>query len=355
MLGAIRQSEAADRITTLFARTSLRECLVVDDDRRVVARIDHVEWRDFCRDNFEGERSIASLIPVLDAAREGGAPLSTSDRFRAIEPSLSDGMLADLAIEPVRRTPPPPAAVGLVMAGGLGSRLGALTLDTPKPMIEVAGRPVSEHLVRNLADNGVSDIFMSVRYLAERVMDHYGAGDAHDARIRYLEEQRPLGTAGCLSLLPELDRPLVVVNGDVVTDLQFGRLLDYHEATGNDVTMSVRPHRVRVPFGVVQHSGGRITGIQEKPTLTYLVNAAIYVLSPEVVASVPTGRRVDMPAVVDAAIRRGMRVGTFALTETWIDIGSLDDLHHARTTYDPTLRPAMTRTAETADAIRVAA
>jgi NDP-sugar pyrophosphorylase family protein len=216
------------------------------------------------------------------------------------------------------------------MAGGFGRRLGDLTKTTPKPMLPLAGKPICEHLVENLVDNNISDLFFSVYHLKDTIKDYFGNGAAHGANISYLEETRPLGTAGCLSLLPELAKPLLVVNGDVVTNVQLGRLVEYHVAADLDVTMSVKQHAVQIPYGVVDHVDGEVVLIREKPKIPMMINVAIYVLSPRVLRHIPANCQMDMPALVQAIIPHGYKVGIFPLVEYWIDVGTVPELERAR-------------------------
>jgi NDP-sugar pyrophosphorylase family protein len=198
-------------------------------------------------------------------------------------------------------------------------------------MLHVGGRPIAERLLENLLESGITDVFMSLHYLPHVVRSHFAGGESFGARVNYLEEATPLGTAGCLSLLPrDIDRPVIMVNGDVVTDARLGRVLDFHTAADHDVTVCVRPYVVPIPFGVVDQCNGVVTGIREKPQLVYSVNVAIYVLSPRVLAKVPANARLDMPTFIESLIRDGDRVGAFPLVENWIDVGTPAELERAR-------------------------
>ncbi len=167
----------------------------------------------------------------------------------------------------------------LIMAGGLGERLGALTRDRPKPMLDVGGRPLLETIVRNVVQQGFRNIFISVNYKAEMIENHFGDGSALGASIQYVRETERLGTAGALGLLPQpSDLPVVVTNGDILTTINYGALLDFHNGTPAEATMAVREHKVHVPYGVVTDSEGYLQAIREKPTESWFVSAGIYVI-----------------------------------------------------------------------------
>jgi dTDP-glucose pyrophosphorylase len=219
----------------------------------------------------------------------------------------------------------------VIMAGGRGTRLYPLTETIPKPMLTVAGRPILERLVMHLVGYGIREIFLSIHYLGEIVEKHFGDGSAFGCRIRYLREEQPLGTGGALSLLPEPPRhPIVVMNGDLVTQVNVDRMLDHHRAAGRAMTVAARPYRVEIPFGVLDVEDSRVVGLHEKPSHHMLVNAGIYVISPEVVARVPPKTAVPMTALVEQCLESGLLVGTEFIEDEWIDVGRHDELKKAR-------------------------
>jgi dTDP-glucose pyrophosphorylase len=219
----------------------------------------------------------------------------------------------------------------VVMAGGKGSRLWPMTEDIPKPMLRVAGRPILERVVLHLAGFGIRRLFLSVNYLADVIADHFGDGSRFGCQIEYLREEQPLGTGGSLSLLPEPpSHPLIVMNGDLVTEADIGAMLDFHARAGQRATVGVRRYSHTVPFGCVEVDGDRIVQMEEKPSLVRLVNAGIYVIDPDLVARVPIRQEYPMPRLVDDCIARGERVAAFEIEADWIDIGQRDQLKRAR-------------------------
>lgn len=219
----------------------------------------------------------------------------------------------------------------VVMAGGKGTRLGALTANTPKPMLRVAGRPILERIVLHLLGHGIKDIFLAVNYLSHMVEEHFGNGERFGCRIRYLKESRPLGTGGALSLLPEAPtHPMLVMNGDLVTQANLGAMIDAHRDSGAEATVGLRRYFHHVPFGCAELDNGRVVRLQEKPTLTRLVNAGIYVLNPKVVARVPRDTELGIPSLLEGCLAKDETVNGFEIEEDWIDVGQRDQLNEAR-------------------------
>jgi len=217
-----------------------------------------------------------------------------------------------------------------VMAGGRGTRLGSITENLPKPMIRVAGRPILERLILHLVGFGVRRVFLSVNYLAQTIIDHFGDGTRFGCRIDYLRESEPLGTGGALSLLPEVPKhSLLVLNGDLVTQANFGEMLDFHDQGRHAATMAVRQYSHQVPFGCVEVEGDRILRLEEKPLVVRVVNAGIYVLTPPVVARVPKGPCL-ITSLFEESLEKGESIGAFEIHEDWLDIGHRDQLRQAQ-------------------------
>ncbi|HKW84804.1 MAG TPA: nucleotidyltransferase family protein [Burkholderiaceae bacterium] len=219
-----------------------------------------------------------------------------------------------------------------LMAGGFGTRLQPLTDNCPKPMLRVGDKPILELIVENFVNAGFHRFFISTHYMAETIQKHFGDGSRWGANIRYVHEEEPLGTAGALGLLPhdEIDQPLFMMNGDLLTNLNFDSLLKYHNEHSSLATMCVREHEYRVPYGVIESDGQRVRSMVEKPVHRFFVNAGIYVVSPELVRSVERGTRIDMPSLLERQMSLGREVHVFPLHEYWLDIGRMEDFQRAQ-------------------------
>lgn len=218
----------------------------------------------------------------------------------------------------------------VVMAGGPGQRLGELTAKTPKPMLRVGSRPILETIIRNFISEGFRRFKFAVHYRADQIEEHFGDGAKLGVEIEYLREDRRLGTAGALSLLPTIPQePILVTNADLLMKERFGRLLDLHLESGAEATMAIRTHEFRVPFGVIREQEGSITAIEEKPALSFSVNAGIYVLGRDVVSLIPKDAYVDMTTLFEMAIAKGLPVRCERIDGYWLDIGRLSDYERA--------------------------
>lgn len=222
-----------------------------------------------------------------------------------------------------------PNAVAL-MAGGQGLRLRPLTEDTPKPMLPVGGKPILEHIIDDLRREGFIKIFLAVNYLAEKIEDHFEDGSPFGVQIEYIREDQPLGTAGPLSLIgsPGLS-PMVVMNADLMVGVSFAAMVDYHVEKAAAITVGAKVVETTSPFGVLSTNGAVVTSMAEKPKRVDLVNAGVYVISPEVVASLPHGEPQDMPDLITAHVPSG-NVVAFPIHEMWADLGRVEDLRRVQ-------------------------
>jgi len=210
----------------------------------------------------------------------------------------------------------------VIMAGGLGSRLRELTHSTPKPMLPVGPRPILETIVLGCVSQGFSRIYLAVNYLGNQIEDHFGTGEKFGADIRYLREDKRLGTAGALGLLPERPTaPILVTNADVLTKQNFCTMLDAHEAGQSHITVGVREYDMQVPFGVIRERDGSIVDIEEKPIQRFTISAGINVVSPEILDLIPADTFFDMPSIFLAAIAKGKQVRAFGVDSYWLDVG----------------------------------
>lgn len=220
----------------------------------------------------------------------------------------------------------------VIMAGGRGTRLGDLTNALPKPMLRVAGRPILERLVLHLVGHGIRTIFLSVHYLANIIKSHFGDGKNFGCQIRYLEESEPLGTGGCLSLLPENPtHDVLVCNGDLVTQVNFDAMLRFHAGGGFAATVGASCYTHTIPFGVLKRNGDHLESIEEKPVLTREVNAGVYVLTPDAICEIPR-KFFPITDAISSLLERNRPVGIYSIEDEWIDVGEREQLMKARGT-----------------------
>lgn len=219
-----------------------------------------------------------------------------------------------------------------IMAGGFGTRLKPLTDKCPKPMLKVGGKPMLETLITNFKNHGFYKFYISTHYLPEVIMDYFGTGEKFEVEITYVYEETPLGTGGALSLLPNTlpNEPLIMINGDILTNVDFSKVLDFHIKQASDATMCVRDYEIKIPFGVIEGDGHEITAMVEKPTYRYFVNAGIYIISNHIINSLPKNKRIDMPTLFEIKQKEGLKTLKFPIHEYWLDVGRHDDFNKAQ-------------------------
>lgn len=222
----------------------------------------------------------------------------------------------------------------ILMVGGLGSRLGELTEKCPKPMLKVGDKPILEIILGNFKEQGFKNFFFSVNYRSEMIEEHFGDGSAFGVNIEYIRETERMGTVGSLSLFkPKNNLPVIVMNGDLLTQVSFSRLLAHHQKQSFDACMCVRQYDYQIPFGVVHVNGYVVSRVEEKPSASCLVSAGIYVLNPKLLEMIPHGAYLDMPTFFDQLISLQNKVGVFPVHEYWLDIGRKDDFYKAELEY----------------------
>ena len=227
-------------------------------------------------------------------------------------------------------TPPTRSNLMVIMAGGMGTRLRPHTENCPKPLLPVAGKPMLEHIIDRAKLEGFNHFVLAIHYLGHMIESHFGNGEGLGVQIDYLREQSPLGTAGALGLLnPIPSLPFVVTNGDVITDIRYGELLDFHARHAAAATMAVRLHEWQHPFGVVQTEGVEIVGFEEKPIARSHINAGVYALDPAALELLSVDAQCDMPALFESLKAQGKRTVAYPMHEPWLDVGRPIDLKQA--------------------------
>ncbi|WP_312627713.1 nucleotidyltransferase family protein [Scandinavium sp.] len=316
---------------------ALRTALVVDDKCRLVGVVTDGDIRRGLLNNLPLSAEVNNVMnknPITAAAnitRKELHRIMTSKGILSI-PIMQDGVvigletLSSTTIESVLENPV------FIMAGGFGTRLRPLTDTCPKPMLKVGGKPILEILLEQFLKAGFKNIYISTHYMPEQITNYFGNGSSWGANITYVHEEIPLGTGGALGLLPENtpELPLLMINGDVLTTVDFERLLDFHNKYQPKATMCVREYDYQIPYGVINGDGHRIISMQEKPIQRYFVNAGIYVVSPELFKNVPRQQKIDMPTLLEQEIAKKEDVIMFPIHEYWLDIGRMDDFNKAQ-------------------------
>ncbi|RTE86065.1 MULTISPECIES: nucleotidyltransferase family protein [Gammaproteobacteria] len=219
-----------------------------------------------------------------------------------------------------------------LMAGGFGTRLRPLTDNCPKPLLKVGEKPILEIVLESFIKAGFINFYISTHYMPEKIREYFQDGSKWRINITYVHEDEPLGTGGALGLLPDdiVDLPMILMNGDVLTNVDFEKLLEFHNSHNSCATMCVREYEYQVPFGVISGEGNQVTSMIEKPIQRHFVNAGIYVVSPKLRKSVKENQRLDMPTLLEQAIKRNDKVLMFPIHEYWLDIGRVEDYKRAQ-------------------------
>jgi dTDP-glucose pyrophosphorylase len=247
-------------------------------------------------------------LPVVDAEN------------RVMEFLLRKDLVADMRLD----------LSAVIMAGGYGKRLLPLTESVPKPMLPVGDRPLLELTIQQLRRSGIRDVNLTTHYLPECIVNHFGDGEGFGVNLNYLKEDHPMGTAGGLKQMKRPDGTFLVINGDILTGVPFHEMLVYHRKHGAMLTVGVRKYEMQVPFGVVECDDVRITKLQEKPSLSFFINAGTYLLEPSACDYIPEGRPFDMTDLMQKLLDAGRPVVGFPIMEYWLDIGKQEDYQQAQ-------------------------
>jgi dTDP-glucose pyrophosphorylase len=309
--------------------------LVVDADRRLLGTITDGDIRRALLAGIDLDGPAEPIVhrsPVTANPEVGEADvraLMTQHRIDQV-PVIADERVIDVVLLRELVTDRGENHV-VIFAGGEGQRLRPLTENVPKPMLEVGGRPLLETVLEQVRDAGFSKAFLLVNYRSEEIERHFGGGEGVGLDLRYVHEPAPLGSAGGLSLVrEELDRPFVVLNADLLTNVDVRALLNFHQSEENVITVGVKQFVLEVPYGVVELDETRVLAVREKPELRFFVNAGIYALDPEATAFLPEAEsEFHMTHLIERALVEGARVGSFPVHEYWLDIGQMSDYERA--------------------------
>lgn len=266
--------------------------------------------------------------------REMALQLMQANKLRQLPIVANDRRVVGLHLWDELMAPRHRPNVMVIMAGGQGTRLQPHTENCPKPLLPIGGKPMLEHIIERAKAEGFRHFVLAIHYLGHMIEDYFGDGHRWQVEISYLREESPLGTAGAISLLsPRPELPFLVSNGDVLTDIGYAELLDFHCQHGSTATMAVRLHEWQHPFGVVRLNGVEIVGFEEKPVARSHINAGIYVLEPSAIDALRAGEHCDMPALFSRLQEKSVRTIAYPMHEPWLDVGRSSDLEKAREDY----------------------
>ncbi|VAW63374.1 Glucosamine-1-phosphate guanylyltransferase [hydrothermal vent metagenome] len=337
----------------LFPHSTIREALgaigngavkfaiVVDADDRLIGTLTDGDVRRAILDGKTLEDEIETIYfrkPVVvgvNHVREDVIRLCASKNIYQVPVLDSEGRVVSIDLIDELLRPSVRSNKVVLMVGGLGTRLRPLTNNTPKPMLHVGGKPILHTILDNFSSYGFVNVVMCVNYKSHIIQDYFGDGSRFGVNIEYVVEENRMGTAGALSLIEraEINEPFFVMNGDLLTNVNFEHMLEYHQNNNSIATMCVREYDFQVPYGVVNINGGRISSLEEKPVHKFFVNAGIYMLEAECLDLVPENMFYDMPTLFEDLLKAGENPVSFPLREYWLDIGRIEEYEKANQEY----------------------
>lgn len=325
----------------IIDKGAMRIAIVIDEDDRLIGTLTDGDIRRGLLNNLSLDDCIESIVfktptvATLTDTKEEILQKALGKKLHQIP--IVDDENRVIGIKEIQELVKPHIKANKVvlMVGGLGTRLYPLTENTPKPMLKVGNKPILQTIIEKFAEYGFVNIVMCVNYKSHIIEDYFGDGSAFSVSIEYIHEQERMGTAGALSLLRFLpNEPFFVMNGDLLTKVNFEHLLDYHCTQNATATMCVREYDFQVPYGVVNVDGSQIISMQEKPVHKFFVNAGIYMLSPEILTMIPKNKFFDMPTLFEALIKEKKKTISFPIHEYWLDIGRMNDYERANSEYN---------------------
>ena len=336
----INQNASIKEALKVIDKGAIKVAVVLSDDGLLLGMLSDGDIRRALLKGMSLGDSIAGIInkhPVvanINDTKERILELANEKKLHQI-PIISNGKL--IGIQDIREFLAPknkPNKV-ILMVGGLGTRLRPLTNDVPKPMLDVGNKPILHTIVENFAKYGYTDIIMCVNYKSEIIKEYFGNGDKFGVKIEYVLESQRMGTAGALSLLQKRPKDdFFVMNGDLLTNVNFEYLHEYHKDSNALASICIRKYEMQVPYGVVNVRANKVTSIEEKPTQSFFVSAGIYMFSPIVLDFIPKGVFYDMPTLFSELLKHDFPIHPFPIREYWLDIGRMDEYRRANDEYE---------------------
>lgn len=339
-------SECIKKVVEIIDKSSLQVALVVSEEQKLLGTVTDGDIRRGILSGISLEKPVGSIMCTKPSTaksednREDILSLMKRKEIRQIPIVDDHGFIIGLeTLEGLVKIEPLPNHV-VLMAGGLGKRLHPLTEDCPKPLLKVGSKPILETIINSFSDHGLKHFYLTVNYQANKIKKYFGDGTSLSVKIEYIEESKRMGTAGALSLVPQdFKYPFIVMNGDILTKVNFKHLLDFHTQHQAIATMCVREYDFQVPYGVVQIENTEVKKIEEKPIHKLFVNAGIYVLDPKVLQLVPKDSYFDMPDLFKKIRNLEYLTAAFPIREYWMDIGQIDDFHQANGDFEKIFHP----------------
>ncbi len=334
----LRQTDTMENAIQVLNKESLRIVIIVDNNERLVGTVTDGDVRRGMLKNLSMDAVLSDFMftkPIVASIEDSREvilskmrdldilqiPVVDSDRRVCGLETLHHLLKKSRYDNPV-----------FLMAGGFGKRLQPLTDNIPKPLLKVGAKPILENILEQFINAGFHNFYISTHYKAEMVRDYFGDGGDWNVTIKYVHEEIPLGTAGGLGLLPNNlpNLPILMMNGDILTKVDFVELLSFHLQHGGDATMCVREYDFQVPYGVIEAEGRDVTSIVEKPIHKFFVNAGVYVLNSSIINSVDGVTYLDMPQLLESIIKNSGKVNMFPVFEYWLDIGQIEQFEQAQ-------------------------
>ncbi|WP_258190599.1 nucleotidyltransferase family protein [Photobacterium damselae] len=333
----ISKNETIEAALGKINDSSVGIVFVCDDERSLLGSVSDGDIRRALLDNFNKDIKVIDIMnkePVIsinDLDKRNALSLMNKHDISVI-PIVKNGKLCSIyTLKDLIKSKKVDNPV-FIMAGGFGTRLRPLTDNCPKPLLKVGGKPILEIILKRFIDAGFFEFYISTHYLPEMIHEYFGDGSKWNVSITYVHEDKPLGTGGALGLLPRemTQKPLIMINGDVLTNLDINALLDYHNKENALATMCVREYDYQIPYGVVEKEGNKITAMTEKPKYKFHVNAGIYVVNPKLFNSVDKDTKIDMPSLLESNIKNDENIVMYPLKEYWLDIGQMTEYKQAQ-------------------------
>ena len=318
-------------------KEALRGAIVVDANQKLLGLVSDGDIRRGLLSGLSLDDNISQVMNTkpttapLGESKERLIELMKENEILSI-PILDNGIVVDLYTLRASLCRSKIENPVFLMAGGGGTRLRPLTNNCPKPLLKIGNKPILEIILLRFIESGFINFYISVHYMSEMIQSYFGDGSKWGVSITYIHEKSPLGTGGALGLLPKdlIQLPLVMMNGDILTTVDFQKLLAFHLKESADATMCVREYEYQIPYGVVQGDHGQICSLVEKPVQKFHINAGIYVINPSIIKQVPINHVVDLPTLLTSKIEEQEKIMMFPIHEYWLDIGRMEDYQRAQ-------------------------